>query len=138
MWTISLEKLPPVGVMLVYFNDGFIFEPYEVKDGALIFEGAEKFAEENPAVCHFFDENKEYRVIRRESHGDILETVFTAEEESKMDTDLLYSENHLVKEEYRKPGIPEKLTMISRYHYLDNDVFELESYRIALPKLNNR
>ena len=36
MMKISLEKLPPKGLMLLYCKDGAVFAPYEVKDGQLI------------------------------------------------------------------------------------------------------
>ena len=135
MWEISFEKLPPKGIMLLYFKKQLVFEPYEVKNGKLIYDGAEHLSEKIPIECHFFDKNTEYRLIRRESRGDVIEIVLTAEEEAHIDSDLLYVEETLIKDEYKKnDDLPEKLTIISRYRYSDNDTLELKNYRIAIPE----
>lgn len=48
--------------------------------------------------------------------------------------DLLFPEEVLVKKEYTDiPGIPEKLRVINRYHYSENDTLVLKDYRIAAP-----
>lgn len=137
MWGILFEKLPPKGIMLLYFKKQLVFKPYEVKNGELVYDGAENLSEEIPRECHFFDENTEYRLLRREAQGDVIETILTAEEEAHMDSDLLYVEETLIKDEYKKNSdLPEKLTIISRYRYSDNDTLELKNYRIAIPKLS--
>ncbi|MBP3722614.1 MAG: hypothetical protein J6I62_05125 [Selenomonadaceae bacterium] len=130
---ISIEKLPPKGIMLLYFNDKTVFFPYETKDGKLISSEEPKGT---PTECHFFDESREYRIIRRESDNSYIETILSAEEEKDADPDLIYEEYPLVKEEYaKKDGIPEKLLIVSRYKYTDNDILELASYRIGLPRM---
>ena len=49
-----------------------------------------------------------------------------------MDPDLLFSEDVLVKKEYAAlRGIPEKLRVISRYRYSENDTLVLDLYRIS-------
>lgn len=134
MWGILLEKLPPKGIMLLYFKKQLVFEPYEVKNGELVYNGAENLSKEIPIECHFFDEKNEYRLIRREARGDVIETILTAEEEAHMDPDLLYVEETLVKNEYLKNvDIPKKLVIVSYYHYSNNDTLELKNYRIAIP-----
>ena len=134
MWGISFEKLPPKGIMLLYFKKQLVFEPYEVKNGELVYDSTENLSEEILHECHFFDENIEYRLIRREERGDAIETILTAEEEAHMDPDLLYVEETLVKNEYLKNvDIPKKLVIVSHYHYSNNDTLELKNYRIAIP-----
>ena len=49
-----------------------------------------------------------------------------------MEPDLLFTEEVLVKKEYTDiPGIPEKLRVINRYRYSENDTLVLKDYRIA-------
>lgn len=48
------------------------------------------------------------------------------------DPDLLYEEEVLVKDEYsEKSGLPERLKVINRYMYTENDTLVLKNYRIA-------
>ena len=134
MWEISLEKLPPKGLMLLYFKNRPVFECYEIKNGELVYDGEENLSEETPIECHFFDAQTEYRLIKRDAQGDVIEIVLSAAEEAYMDPDLIYVEEHLIKDEYRiNVNIPEKLTIVSRYRYSDNDTLELKNYRIAIP-----
>ena len=53
----------------------------------------------------------EYRLIRRESRNDVIERILTKNEEEKMESDLLFPEEVLVK----------------------NDTLVLKDYRIAAP-----
>ena len=132
MWEISFEKLPPKGIMLLYFKKRLVFERYEIKNGELVHDGKENLLEEIPIECHFFDDKTEYRLIKRDAQGDIIEIVLSATEEAYMDPDLLYVEEPPIKDEYRiNVNIPEKLTIVSRYRYSDNDTLELKNYRIS-------
>ena len=46
-----------------------------------------------------------------------------------MDPDLLYEEDVLVKDEYSgKSGLPERLKVINRYMYTENDTIVLKNY----------
>lgn len=63
-----------------------------------------------------------------------IERILTKDEEEKLEPDLLFPEDVLVKKEYTDiPGIPEKLRVINRYRYSENDTLVLEDYRIAVP-----
>lgn len=134
MWEISLEKLPPKGIMLLYFKKQLVFKRYEIKNGELVYDGEENLSGETPIECHFFDDQTEYRLIKRDAQGDAIEIVLSATEEAYMDPDLIYVEELLIKDEYRiNVNIPEKLSIVSRYRYSDNDTLELKNYRIAIP-----
>lgn len=127
---ISIEKLPPKGLMLLYFRDRLVFSGYEIKDGQII--SGEELPKETPMECHFFDDSKEYRMIKRESDNSYIESALFAEDEKTIDPDLIYEEYPLVREEYaKKDGIPEKLLIVSRYRYTDDDILELVNYRIG-------
>lgn len=129
---ISVDKLPRKGLVLAYFRDRLIFSPYSVEGGELLTEERELFERECPEECHFFDDAAEYRMIQRHARGDRIELVLTADEEKHMDPDLLFSEDVLVKKEYAAlRGIPEKLRVISRYRYSENDTLVLDLYRIS-------
>lgn len=129
MYNYPIDKLPAKGYMLAYFAEQPVFAPYEIRDGAICFAGCEILDQEMPRECHFFDRNTEYRLVKREFRNDVIETVFTEKEEEIMDPDLLYVEEVLVRKEYK--GI-EKLRIVNRYAYSDNDTLILKNYRIAM------
>lgn len=132
MLKITIENLPKKGLVMAYFREKLLFSPYEVEDGKLKLPEQELFEKEEPYECHFFDDEKEYRLIKRSARKDVIERILTSEEEKAMPGDLLFAEDVLVKTEYAKsPGIPEKLRVINRYRYSENDTLVLKDYRMA-------
>ena len=54
------------------------------------------------------------------------------EQEDQMDPDLLYIQKILVREQFRKDGdMPERLVIVNRYDYTENDTLVLKNYRIT-------
>lgn len=127
MFKISLDKLPGDGLVLAMFKDNTILRPYKVVNGKVEFEGCEILEKEPPRECHFFNEDAEYRLIRREARDDVVEIVLSKDEEKMMDSDLLFEEELLVREEYPV----DRLRVINRYMYSDDDTLVLKNYRIA-------
>ena len=101
---IRIELLPPAGYVIAELKSKLLFEPYAVENGKLRFRGSECLETEPMIECHFFSRDREYRLIARESRGDLIERVLSAEEERAMDPDLLYEQEMLVKEEYARRG----------------------------------
>ena len=131
---IRIEQLPKAGYVIAQLKSTLLFEPYTVKDGKLLFRGHERLEEEPLKECHFFSRDREYRLIVRESRGDYIERVLIAEEERFMDPDLVYEQEMLVKREYASRGdLPEKLLVMNRYGYTENDTLALRDYRISCP-----
>ena len=129
---LTLEKAPEKGFLLAYFRSAVVFEPYSIRDGILTFKGCEAFQDETPRECHLFDEDTEYRMILRQSRNDRIESSLRKQEEEGMDPDLLFEEDVLVKTEYARDGVhPERLKIISRYRYTENDTLALRNYRIS-------
>lgn len=130
--TISIDKMPKKGFVLACFKDKTVFAPYEVRGEELLFEGKELFDTETPDECHFFDSDKEYRLVKREARGDFIERLLSKDEEAEMPADLLFAEDVLVKREYAGiPGLQGKIRVINRYRYSENDTLVLKDYRIA-------
>ena len=77
MQGITLTKAPQKGLMLAYLQGGLLFEPYEIEDGRIVFDGCDAYQDFCPAECHLFDTDTEYRMIFRESRGDTVEVVLT-------------------------------------------------------------
>lgn len=128
----SVIRKIAAAIVIAHFEERLVFSPYEIKDGKLETKDIELFEREIPSLCHFFDNEKEFRLIRRESRGDVIERLFTRDEEEKMDRDLLYAEDVLVNKEYADmEGNPEKLRVINRYRYSENDTLVLKDYRLA-------
>ena len=133
MQGIAIDKLPQKGLVMAYFKEKLLFSPYEVTGGELKLSDRELFEKEEPYECHFFDDKTEYRLIKRSARKDVIERTLTREEEADMPPELLFSEDVLVKPEYTgMPGIPEKLRVVNRYRYSENDTLVLKDYRMAL------
>ena len=132
MQGITLTKAPQKGLMLAYLQGGLLFEPYEIEDGRIVFDGCDAYQDFCPAECHLFDTDTEYRMIFRESRGDTVEVVLTRQQEDAMDPDLIFVEEPLVREELaQKPGIPKRVKVVNRYAYTPNDTLVLSNYRIS-------
>ena len=126
------NRAPAKGYILACYPDVLVFEPYVLKDGEPVFEGCKAHQGEVPRECHLFDEEKEYRLIYRESAGDWIEQLLTRAEEREMDPDLLFEEEVLVKPQYADTGrLPKTLTITNRYRYSECDTLTLDNYRIS-------
>ena len=129
---IRIDQLPEAGYVIAQLRSALLFEAYTVKDGKLLFQGSECLEKEPVKECHFFTRDREYRLVARGSRGDFIERVLTAEEEQAMDPDLLYEQEMLVKKEYTCRGdLPEKLLVMNRYRFTENDTLALKDYRIS-------
>ena len=129
---IRIDLLPEAGYVIAQLRSALLFEAYIVEDGKLLFQGSERLEKEPVKECHFFNRDREYRLIARESRGDFIERILTAEEEQAMDPDLLYEQEMLVKKEYAcREDLPEKLLVMNRYTYTENDTLALKDYRIS-------
>ena len=129
---IRIDQLPEAGYVIAQLRSALLFEAYTVKDGKLLFQGSECLEKEPVKECHFFNRDREYRLVARGSRGDFIERVLTAEEEQAMDPDLLYEQEMLVNKEYTCRGdLPEKLLVMNRYRFTENDTLALKDYRIS-------
>ena len=110
---IRIEQLPKAGYVILQLKSSFLFEPYTVKDGKLLFRGSEYLEKEPMTECHFFSRDREYRLIARKSRGE---------------------QEMLVKKEFiSRDDLPEKLLVINRYVFTENDTLALQDYRISCP-----
>ena len=129
---IRTELLPEAGYAIIQLKTALLFEPYTVENGKLLFPGCERLEKEAVTECHFFSRDSEYRLVARESRGDLIERVLTAAEETEMDPDLLYEQEMMVKEEYAaRDDLPDRLRVMNRYAYTENDTLTLRDYRIS-------
>ena len=129
---IRIDRLPPKGFVIAVLRSKIIFEPYETDGGKLTFPGSECLENELPSECHFFDQEKEYRLVRREARNDVIERVLTLEEEKLMDPDLIYLQEMMVDAPYAsRADLPDKLLVINRYEYSENDTLVLKDCRIS-------
>ena len=129
-----LENAPAKGYLLAYYHDALVFEPYEIKDGMILFEGCGAFRGEFPRECHLFDQDKECRIVLRRNPRGPVRRVLTRRQEQQMDPDLLFEEEMLVKPEYASDGrLPGKLKIVNRYRYSESDTLTVEDYRLAVP-----
>ena len=127
------DRIPGQGLLLAEGREKLAFVPYVYREGKIWVEEQDQSGFLDWDKCIFFNRDTEYRRIRRGARGDVIETVLTAEEEEKMPPDLLYTEEVLVKPQYTaREGIPEKLRIVNRYRYSENDTLVLEDYRVAM------
>ena len=126
------DKIPANGYILAYFKERLIFEPYTVRDGKPIFKGSELFERGTLHECHFFDKERDYFMIHRQSRNDMIVKIRTADEEKNIEPDLIFIQTVLIKDEYAKRAdIPSTLRIINRYEYSDSDTLVLKNYRIS-------
>ena len=132
MFELPSEMIPEKGYVIAVFEDKTLFEPYEVIDGKPVFEGCALVDDDPPLECHFFDENRELRIIRRESRDNTI-VLLEGSEEALIESDLLYTQHVLVKREYAdRADLPNKLRIINRFVYSENDTLILNNYRISI------
>lgn len=137
MWNMNLELAPKRGLILAYLPGQLVFAPYEMADGRPSFVGCASVTDATPVECHLFDADTEYRMVWRESRGDAVEVVLTRDEEDALDADLVYAEEPLVKGEWAsQPDIPDRIRVVNRYAYTENDTLVLRNYRMALPEVD--
>lgn len=130
---IDYDKIPLKGMLLAYLDNRVIFLPYELGDKNIRLDSDCNDIISESYECHFFDKHSEYRIIYRQSRNDYVDRLLTNKEEGEMDSDLLYTEEVLVKSEYIvSQDIPDKIRITSRYIYSDNDTLILDNYRIGL------
>lgn len=126
------HRAPPEGFILACYPDTLVFAPYVWRGGYPVFEGCAALRDVTPGECHLFDADRELRLLYRESTGEWLDMLLTAEEERDMDPDLIFEESVLVKPRYTVSGrVPEKLKIINRYRYSEYDTLTLDNYRIS-------
>ena len=130
---IDYGRIPPNGMLLAYLDDRVVFLPYELDNKTIKMTCDYNDIISKSHECHFFDKHSEYRIIYRQSRNDYVDKLFTSKQEEMMDSDLLYTEDVLVKSEYIINGdIPDRIRITSRYIYSDNDTLILDNYRIGL------
>ena len=125
-------RIPEEGFVMAVFDDHILFERYTKTADGLSFPEGEPFQKVPLLRLHCFDRDTEYRLIAADDGDRLIETVLTAEEEKKMEPDLLFEDEMLLRREYCKDGMPlEKLRIVNRYRYTFFDTMTLHNYRIS-------
>ena len=133
MCELELNKMPERGVVYAQLKNGIVYTAYQVENGEIHLAKGDMFSIEDLKEAHFFDEKTEYRVIKRESRNDLLKLLFTEEEEVAMGAELLLAESVLVEDQYADPaaGAPDRLRIINRYAYSEDNTLVLRNYRLG-------
>lgn len=130
---IDCYKLPVTGYVIAYTTECALYAPYKVEKDKIVIDLKYEDMLTKAYECHFFDMHKEYRLIYREARDDEIELVVTDKEEEEMNPDLIYIEDVLILPSYLgDKNLPDKLRIINRYKYSDNDTLVLDNYRIGL------
>lgn len=128
----DFAKAPARGWLFAETEHGPILERYSIVDGELHFPGAARLEAAPVLRLHCFDEQAEYRYLRVNEEGDAVEGLFTAEQETAMDPDLIYEDKMVLAEAYApKDGGIWTLSVINRYRWTEYNTLGLENYRLA-------
>ena len=128
----NFNKAPERGWLFAETETGAILERYVLVDGEPDFPGRERLRDAVVTRLHCFDERVEYRWLRTNEKGGVVEGVFSAEEEAGMDPDLVYPDDMILADEYApKEGGLWVLSVINRYRWTETDTLTLENYRLA-------
>ena len=127
-----IDKAPLSGYIIAYTDEHVVYSSYKIVDNEIAIDSIYDNVIDNSYEFHFFDDNMEYRLIRREARNDIVELLVTSDEEKDMDEDLIFVEDVLVSPQYLTDNtLPDKIRIVNRYKYSDNDTLVLDNYRIA-------
>lgn len=125
-------KAPENGWLFAETDCGVILERYTLENGMPVFPGQKRLASATITRLHCFDGRKEYRFLRPNGRGDIIEGVFTADEETAMDPDLIYEDRMVLSKEYMpKDGKIWAITVINRYRWTEYNTLTLNNYRLS-------
>ena len=128
----DFARAPAHGWIFAETKRGPILERYAIVDGEPDFPGAERLKDAPVLRLHCFDEQTEYRYLRVNESGAVVEGLFTAEQEAAMDPDLVYADRLVLAEAYApKDGGIWVLSVINRYRWTDSNTLDLENYRLA-------
>ena len=113
---MDLEKAPKKGMMYALYVDKVVYEPYVSKDSIK--------DEKNLLELHLFDEEKEYRFIKRRNQVPIQEVI--------SDIDIL-GEKANKQNSYPETIFTEddkQIKVINYISYDENDLLTIENYRL--------
>ena len=125
-------RIPLDGIIIAVFENHIVVERYRKDAEGLSFPGGELLRNEAILRLHCFDRETEYRLLVTDDGDRLIEVVLDAEEEKKMEPDLLFEDEMLLREEYctERAGI-RKLKVINRYRYTQFETMTLDNYRIC-------
>lgn len=114
-----IKNAPNKGYLLTYGDNKVELYPYDLTKDKINFK---------EQTYHLFDEQKEYR--RFYSNGKLHEIIISSDEEKAMDKDLLYAEEIELEDIY-KSNTYNKIKIVNRYKYKNNNSLCLVNYRLA-------
>ncbi|MEE1201055.1 MAG: hypothetical protein U0L09_10420 [Christensenellales bacterium] len=130
--SIDLSQIPKEGYILAYFRTFMLFKKYIVNDFGLQMEGVEEVPWDEMQECHCFNSEVEYRLVASKHRTNTIELTISAEEEMKMDPELIKRELVWLRREYWDyPDQPKKICIVNYYDYDQCDSLYLVNYRIS-------
>lgn len=129
---LNTTLMPTKGHILACFPEQLIFEEYVTDETGIHFPGSEILDTMCPYECHCFDDKVEYRSFYDKREQKLKELQFTQAEENEMPPELLKEETVWIQEKYWKTqGQLERLRLVYRYHFTENDTLAMVNYRLA-------
>ena len=118
---MELLKAPERGMLYALYTDRMEYRPYEREDLLM----KEKDLHKNLLELHLFDENKEYRFIKKRI-GE-LEVVVCDE---RKDYDDLYIEKIFTQEDEKEKNHASCIEVVNYLVYDENDLLKIKNYRL--------
>lgn len=129
---LNFSMMPQSGFILAYFRTKVVFEEYKIENNEIHFKSADLLKTDTLSECHCFDEKTEYRIIYKHDGKETVELCLTQDEEAALDCHLVREELWYIKPEYRSNANElERLRVVTRYHYTENDSLCMTNSRMA-------
>jgi hypothetical protein len=136
-------EIPTEGYLYAVLDKAILFKKYNRTENKISFapskdnsanqERFEDFANRPVNELHFFDSQKEFRLLASgySQSATIIEYVASSEEEKGMEPDLLYEDEMMLEEKFAFEDL-KKIKVVNRYKYTFFDTLALDNYRLKI------
>lgn len=131
MNNLDLKLAPKSGYCLAFLDEGnIIFDVYKINANVIACRKNGPIDLCNITRLHLFDNDKEFRAIESTYDKSDIVTVLTAQEEEKINP-LYLKEQQIYLDKMFRLKRKEKIIVINRFNFNDDNCIFLENYRLA-------
>ena len=127
---MNIKEAPSKGHVYAQTRGGeIVFDEYNLQGDVVKLKKGKELSFDACTEVHLFDEGSEFRVVS--VNGEQKCMVLTAEQEKDNEEMVTYTENQFLMDEFCEGGAQQKLVVVSRFAYGENDSLYLCDYRLA-------
>ena len=127
---MNIKEAPSKGHVYAQTREGeIVFDEYNLQGDAVKLKSGKELDFDACEEVHLFDEESEFRIVT--VNGEQKTMILTAEQEKDNEEIVTYTENQFLMDEFCEGGVQQKLVVVSRFAYGENDSLYLCDYRLA-------